>query len=81
MTREQSEVLEYLAALQGRELHHVLRDAVEEYLERNYTFIAEEHEQKLGLPTTVIHTRGRFNDKKAWKVMQSNLDRLCGVPS
>ena len=62
MTKEQSEVLEYLAALQGRELHHVLRDAVEEYLARNYAVIATAYEPEHNLPTSVIRTpTGRWS--------------------
>jgi hypothetical protein len=73
---EQCEVLTYIAKLQGRSLDALVGEILESWLTDNYADSVAAGEKAHGLPTTVVISRGRLAEKKAYQVMTANLKRL-----
>jgi hypothetical protein len=73
---EQSEVLTYIAKLQGRSLDALVGEILESWLTDNYADSVVAGERAHGLPTTIVTRRGRLDEKKAYRVMTANLKLL-----
>jgi len=72
----QSEVLGYIAKLQGRSVDVLVGEILEGWLTANYADTVEAAEAHHGLPSSVILTRGGRFSVKAHDTMLSNLKRL-----
>jgi len=71
-----SEVLGYIAKLQGRSVDALVGDILEGWLTDNYADTVEAAEKRRGLPSTIILTRAGRYSVKAHDTMLANLKRL-----
>ena len=74
---EQSEVLTYIAKLQGRSTDDLVQEVLEDWLVNSYSDVAIQGEADNGLLPTVICKRGKLDEKAAYRQMRQNLKTLA----